>query len=420
MTSSGAQVDILVLGSTGLTGRLITRYLLQHPESQTFRLGISGRDLGKVEKMLGGLGIDIPTRPEVFLVDVTKQGDVDNAVAKAKVVINTCGPYWDFGRPVVAACVKHKRHYLDLAGDVAWVRQMISQFHEQAKADGTYVVHCCGFDSIPSELGPFLALKTLKTFSSDAQLGESVTSIRLQGGMTSGVLNALMDPVENTTKEEYQEATADFSLSPIKGNMYRKPQVWYTLQDPETKRNRIGNFWPMKVVNKYMVQRDWGLFEQDEDLSLHYGPKFTYDEFMENNSRILSVLTSIPLGLFFFATSRSQIVRNVVRKIFPDQIGLEDENLEKGWFEYVNITRGIAAGENKKEKQVVVKTVLKGKGDPGYLGTSVMIAEGALVALKGEGRGRAGVSTTLAAFGNGMVDRLQKTGRFEFQSRVIV
>ncbi|KAH8833919.1 Saccharopine dehydrogenase-domain-containing protein [Flagelloscypha sp. PMI_526] len=413
MTST---VDILVLGSTGLTGRLIVRYLLQHPEYNGFALGVHGRDKVKVQNMLDGLGIDIPVPPAIFIVDITDQGQLDDAVSKTKVVINACGPYWTLGDPVIAACIKHKRHYLDLAGDIFWIRRLIQEKKEAAKAAEIYIVHCCAFDSLPSELGPYLANKTLKAFSSDAQLGESVSVFRMMGGISSGTLNSMMAAVENVPKDIIKEATQDFSISPVKGKPYPRPQLWYKTRDPETSQNKIGMFFPMSQVNKYLVQRDWGLFEQDENLSLHYGPDFVYDEFVETKSRILSVLVTVPLALFVLAVAHSQLIRNAVRKIVPDGIWLQDERLEKGWFKITNITKS-AAPEGKNPH--TVKTVLKGKGDPGYLCTAVMIAEGALIALKGEGTGKWGLSSTMPAFGDRIVERLKNTGRFEFESRII-
>ncbi|KAH8823455.1 Saccharopine dehydrogenase-domain-containing protein [Flagelloscypha sp. PMI_526] len=255
-------VDIIVLGSTGFTGRLIVRYLLQHDEYNGFTLGVHGRDKVKVQSMLDGLGINIRAPPIIFIADITDQSQVDDVVSKAKVVINTCGPYWTMGDRVIAACIRNKRHYLDLAGDICWIRKLIQEQSEAAKAAGIYIVHCCAFNTLPSELGPYLANKTVKAFSSNAQLGESVSIFKMKGGISYGTLNSVMSAMETVPRDILKAAARDFCISPVVGKPYPRPKLWYKTRDPETSQNRIGMVLPMSVVNKFLVQRDWGLFEQ--------------------------------------------------------------------------------------------------------------------------------------------------------------
>lgn len=112
-------VDVLVLGATGswlgillyncfdhaslgFTGKLITRYLLAHRERDSFTFAIAGRSKTKLAELVTSL--ELPASVQLFTVDVTKVDEVDEVVQKAKVVINTVGPYFKWSKPVVG-CV---------------------------------------------------------------------------------------------------------------------------------------------------------------------------------------------------------------------------------------------------------------------------------------------------------------------------
>ncbi|KAH8825814.1 hypothetical protein DL96DRAFT_1735016 [Flagelloscypha sp. PMI_526] len=410
-------VGILVFGATGLVGSLIVKYLYKHPEASSFRLGISGRNRDKLHVLMNEIATgSLNARPTMFIADITNSDEIDEVISKSKVVINPCGSYWTLGDPIVAACVKHRCHYLDLSGDIPWVRKLINEYDAQCQAEHIHFVHCCAIDALGSELGPYLAHATLKAVSPNAHLTNSISIIRGKGGMSSGTLNSIFSSIETIPATLLRECRKDYVLSPAVGLPYPRLKAWYTTFDPETKRNRIGMIFPNTLSNKHFVQRDWGLFEQDEDISLHYGPNFVYEEFVETGSRIISVLITILLFLSFFAIWSSKIVRDIIRKIFVNGLGVEAEQLERGWFEITNITTSTSSNE---QAPLVVKTVLKGKGDPGYLCTAEMISEGALIALKGEGIGKGGVSSAMPAFGPRLVERLKQTGRFEFNSRIV-
>ncbi|OJA20837.1 hypothetical protein AZE42_02498 [Rhizopogon vesiculosus] len=156
-------VDILILGATGYTGRLIAQYLAAHPQRSSFTFGLAARSQSRLENVVRGLNLpegDIPT----FIVDITKPSDVDAVVQHAKVVINTVGPYWRWGTSVVRACVQQGKHYVDLTGEVHWVKDIIFELDYAAVKSGSIVVPCCGLDSVPSDVLAFVANKTLKSF----------------------------------------------------------------------------------------------------------------------------------------------------------------------------------------------------------------------------------------------------------------
>ncbi|KAG6863664.1 hypothetical protein C0991_004294 [Blastosporella zonata] len=98
---SSPSFDIVVFGATGFTGRLITRYLAAHPQftQGLFTVAIAARSQSKLQALAQELGL--PPSISTLQVDVTDYKSVEAAVQKTRVVINTIGPYWLLGTPVV-------------------------------------------------------------------------------------------------------------------------------------------------------------------------------------------------------------------------------------------------------------------------------------------------------------------------------
>jgi len=115
--------DIILLGATGFTGRLIARYLVTHPQRGRFTWAIAARSRSKLK----ALDEELALSPDVELVelDVTNETDVERVVKTARVVINTVGPFHRYGTPVIRACVRNAVHYVDITGETPWIRDII-------------------------------------------------------------------------------------------------------------------------------------------------------------------------------------------------------------------------------------------------------------------------------------------------------
>src|SRR5205085_7471795 len=107
----------------------------------------------------------------VLQADVTDPGSLHRLAESTRVAITTVGPYINYGEPLVAACAAAGTDYVDLTGEPEFVDLMWLRHHEQAQKTGARIVHSCGFDSIPYDLGALYAVN---------QLPESVP-IRLEG-----------------------------------------------------------------------------------------------------------------------------------------------------------------------------------------------------------------------------------------------
>ncbi|KAG8220493.1 Saccharopine dehydrogenase-domain-containing protein [Butyriboletus roseoflavus] len=290
-------LDILLLGATGYTGRLIARYLATHPQQTAFSFGLAARSDSKLKALIHeyeGLA-DVPT----FVVDVTNASDVDGVVQRARVIINAVGTYWRWGTPVVRACVRHGRHYVDLTGEAPWVRDIIFELDYAASRRGSVIVPCAGLDSIPSDILAYLGNKTLKAFAGPSTTVDMSTSAwKLRGaGISGGTFASILAYLEEVPQRKFEAARRDFALSPVQGVKSPQARAFYTL--PVSNPPIQGALYLMAMVNLQIVQRSWGLFElatrnpelvlgtspqsggeHEDTTKLSYGSQFKYEEFL--------------------------------------------------------------------------------------------------------------------------------------------
>jgi len=158
--------DVALLGATGFTGSLTAEYLVQAQQRDKFSLALAGRSLKKLnvlKRRLKALGLDCAD-VSLVKVNVQQQNSVDNLAAEARVLISAVGPYVEYGEPVVRACVNHDTDYVDLSGEPEFVDFVRRKFHTEAQAKGLRIVNCCGFDSIPHDLGVLFAVREMAKY----------------------------------------------------------------------------------------------------------------------------------------------------------------------------------------------------------------------------------------------------------------
>ena len=143
------EYDIIVWGASGFTGRLVVDYMAEQQTNSNLKWAVAGRNPQKLQKVLAGR--DIPA----LTADSGDEESISALVQQARVILTTVGPYARYGSSLVAACAKHGTDYCDLTGEVHWMREMITAHQEEAKSTGARIVHTCGFDSIPSDLGVY-------------------------------------------------------------------------------------------------------------------------------------------------------------------------------------------------------------------------------------------------------------------------
>jgi short subunit dehydrogenase-like uncharacterized protein len=164
--SDPRELHVLLQGATGFTGRLVAEHLLRrHGVGGALRWAIAGRNLAKLERVRDEIGLETGVDASALPIVVGDAGDAAAMRAfaeRASVVCTTVGPYALYGSELVAACARAGTAYCDLTGEVHWMRRMIDEHEAAARESGARIVHTCGFDCIPADLGTFFVQKVMR------------------------------------------------------------------------------------------------------------------------------------------------------------------------------------------------------------------------------------------------------------------
>lgn len=359
--------DLVVYGAASFVGKILTNYLFErHGDSGDFKWAIAGRSQKKLDAVNTDLNIHLPS----IIADAHDRDALDKMVAQTRVVVSTVGPYDLYGSDLVAACVANGTDYCDLTGEAQWMRKMIDQHQAGAEKSGARIVHNCGFDSIPSDLGVhYLQQQALQ------QHGEYCVDVRTgvkgaRGGMSGGTVASLINVVKQATKDAAlrKELQNPYSVCPAD---QRKGVRQRNVAKPEHDANMkswLGP-WVMAAINTRVVHRSNAL------LNRAYGDEFRYDESMMMGDGIKGRLRSIGLatamgsflGLSALAPTRTLLEKFALPK--PGE-GPSPEAQLKGFWDYR------LYGITPSGKTIVAKVT--GDRDPGYGSTAKMLGEAAV------------------------------------------
>ena len=144
-------LDVVVYGAASFVGRLLTRYLAQrHGTDGALKWALAGRNRDKLEAVAREFNLG---KLPLIVADAADRTALNDMAARTRVVVSTVGPYALYGSPLVKVCAETGTDYCDLTGEVQWIARMIAEHEQAAKQSGARIVHCCGFDSVPSDLG---------------------------------------------------------------------------------------------------------------------------------------------------------------------------------------------------------------------------------------------------------------------------
>ncbi|TXH04562.1 MAG: saccharopine dehydrogenase [Nevskiaceae bacterium] len=377
--------DIVVFGATGFTGGLTAEYLAQHGGSK-LRWALAGRNPDKlklVRARLADLNPDCKDL-DLLMADVDNAESIKNVAAATKVVITTVGPYIKYGEPLVAACAAAGTDYVDLTGEPEFVDLMWLRYHDLAKANGARIVNCCGFDSIPHDLGAWF---TVRQLPEDVPL-KVEGFVRAGGTFSGGTLHSAVTAFSRVG--EYAKVR----------KARHSREGWPVDRKIGSTRQRIRfvrefSAWavPMPTIDPQVVRRSAAADER-------YGSSFRYGHYVlvKQLSRVAMLVGGVAA---LFAGAQVKLTRERLLKLKDPGDGPSEEQRLKSWFR----VRFIGEGGGKK-----VITEVSG-GDPGYGETSKMLAESALcLAFDRLPRKYAGVITPAQAMGEHLVERLQAAG----------
>jgi saccharopine dehydrogenase (NAD+, L-glutamate forming) len=381
--------DVVVFGATGFTGALTAEYLARNgPDG--LRWALAGRSLGKLESARKHLATIDPALAELelLLADAGDPASLADVAARTRVVITTVGPYLTYGEPLVAACAEAGTDYVDLTGEPEFVDRMYLAHHATAERTGARIVHACGFDSIPHDLGAYY---TVQQFGPTGPV--TVRGVVRAGAMASGgTFHSAMTQFSRAKamKRAYADRRRQAEPQP-EGRSSRavsgKPH-----------RDSVLGYWllPLPTIDPIIVARSGAALPA-------YGPKFRYSHYA--GTKTLRFGAAGVVGVSALAVS-AQIkpLRNLLLGRIKQGEGPSESKREKSWFR----VDFVAEGDGR-----TIHTRVSG-GDPGYTETAKMLAESALCLAFDDNAKTAGQVTTAQSMGDHLMARLQKAGiRFE-------
>ncbi|CAL9375504.1 Putative trans-acting enoyl reductase [Nocardiopsis dassonvillei] len=376
--------DLVLFGATGYTGALTAAYLAGHVPAGT-RWALAGRNRDKLAGLRERLAAQAPGSPlpDLLVADADDPGSLRALAASARVVAGTVGPYSERGGPLVAACAAEGTDYLDLCGEPEFVDRMYLEHHATAVGSGARLVHACGFDSVPHDLGARFTVQ---------QLPEGVPLhvegfVRARGTASGGTLHSLMGA--------FAEPGRTLAAGRARRAAEPRPAGRRVRVDRRgVPRTRLARGWtlPLPSLDPQVVVRSAAASER-------YGPDFTYGHYAAFLHPTSAAAALVGAGGLLAAAQVPALRERLLALRAPGE-GPTPEQLAEGWFTVHFAGRG---GGRR------VYTRVSGP-EPGYAGTAVMLAESALCLLHDDLPETSGQVTPATAMGDALIGRLRAAG----------
>lgn len=402
--ASPREFDVVVLGATGFTGRLVAEHLQRTQADSNLRWAVAGRNPDKLAAVCEDLGVHV----ERIIVDTTDLDALRTLAARTRAIATTVGPYALYGENVVAACAERGTHYCDLTGEVPWMRRMIDTYDAMATANGARIVHTCGFDSIPSDLGVLYTQQQMLRAH-----GVTCPRVRFRmkaasGGFSGGTAASLLNMVEEAGRDATVRRllTDPYALDPAGEGAGPDGADLAGVSWDTGFRSWIAPF-VMAGINTRVVRRSNAL------AGYSWGRDFRYDEAMLTSGGPLGLLGAGAIaggsGLMMGAAALP-LTRPLLARMLPDPGEGPDEKAREAGFFDVRLL-----GEHPDDPALNIWVKVTGDRDPGYGSTSKMIAQSALCLALDELDTPAGVRTPATAMGEVLIDRLVDQAGLTFE-----
>ncbi|NLU84972.1 saccharopine dehydrogenase NADP-binding domain-containing protein [Rhodococcus sp. HNM0569] len=410
--SPGREHDIAIFGATGFVGRLLADYLARNAPAG-LRIALAGRSRDKLEAVRDSLAGAAASWP-IVLADSTDPDSLTALARASRVVATTVGPYAKYGKDLASACALEGTDYVDLTGEVLFARESIDANHEAARASGARIVHSCGFDSVPSDLGVHVLHAAVAADDAGELLDTTLVVSALRGGVSGGTIDSLRTQVVEAASDKRARALAldPYSLSPDRAaepDLGRQSDVGVvkgTDIAPSVqgwKAPFVMASYNTRVVRRTNALREWA-----------YGRRFRYRETMSVGrsplSPVLAGAVAGGLGVLV-AGLAAKPTRALLDRVLPSPGDGPSEKTRRNGHFTMDLYTTTTTGTRYEAR-------FRADGDPGYQATAVMLGESALgLALDHDALpDAAGVLTPATALGDVLVDRLRRQG-FEITAR---
>lgn len=372
--------DIVLFGATSFAGTLTAEYLAAHGPAD-LRWAIAGRS----EERLRALRERLPegTGAEILTADVSDPDSLRALAGRTRVLATTVGPYLAYGEDLVAACADAGTDYLDLSGEPEFVDLMYVRHDARARETGARLVHACGFDSIPHDLGVYFTVRHLPEGVPLTVDGFVTADAMFSGGTFASALT--------------QFARGRQMIAAARDRGRHEPRLVGRRASAPTGTPRYAQevgAWalPLPTIDAQIVRRSAKALER-------YGPDFRYRHYAAVRRLPVAVGGVAAVGALFAAAQVAPARRWLSGRVRPGD-GPSAEKRAKSWFS----VRFVGEGGGRR-----VFTEVAG-GDPGYDETAKMFAESALSLAFDDLPETAGQVTTAVAMGDALIERLRRAG----------
>ncbi|WP_293785314.1 trans-acting enoyl reductase family protein [uncultured Aeromicrobium sp.] len=375
-------VEITVFGSTGFTGELTAGYLAQH-----LRPGISwaiaGRSADRLRSLADRLVADGGVAPQIVVADRDDSVAMREMAENTRVLISTVGPYLHHGEPAVKAAAEAGISYLDLTGEPGFVDAMWLKYHEVAVSTGARLVHACGFDSVPYDLG---ALYVVDELPDDVPITVK-GYIRAAASFSGGTYHSAIT--------QFAQLRTARKVAAARRRHEGRPQQRRIRGGgvPGRAPREIGGYgMPLPTIDPQIVLRSARALPT-------YGPDFSYEHYAHFRTLRMAAATPVVLGAAV-ALAQFRPTRSLLLKLQQPGQGPSEERRRRSWFRLALIGEG---GGRRIRAEVAGP-------DPGYDATAIMLAESAMCLAFDDLPEIVGQTTTAVAMGRPLIERLHRAG----------
>lgn len=398
------QYDVVLYGASGFVGSQTVDYFARHVREGELRWSIAGRDRLKLEAVKARVG-GAAAKVDVLVADSRDHHALEAIASRTRVMLNTAGPFALHGDAIVAACVRSRTHYVDITGETAWVRTLIDRHHERTATDGTRIIPCCGFDSVPSDLGALVVARHLQQHEGTACEGIKAY-FQMAGGFNGGTLASGFNAYETGQAQAMRDP---FLLNPpgahTVAEIERNRDVERAAYDPDA-RAWVAPFF-MAPTNTRIVRRSAALFQA---WGAPYGASFSYQEYLKFDPPLAKTkaVTTASASSLFDAAMRRTPSRRLLKALLPAPgTGPSKKAMDEGWFS----CELLAMGEGGSR----ARGLMRFQGDPGNRATVTFLCESAICLALDTGQlpggpRRGGILTPATGLGEVLVDRLRQVG----------
>jgi short subunit dehydrogenase-like uncharacterized protein len=408
----GKELDVVVLGATGVTGRRVTAYLAERAAEAGVRWGAAGRDQSKLERVLAEVGAGAG---EAIAADTGDPGSLAALAGRAAVVLNLVGPYTHHARPVIAACVEAGSHYLDLTGEIPFVRAINHEFDSAARATGVAIVQVCGFEALPPDLAVLLAAEAARE-----RWGEELAAVDLEVRVKAPPgLPRPSDGISGGTSQSMVAVTADpdAAVAADPAALIDDPARAVRVRETspiEVGIRRVGSaviapMAPAAFINPAVIQRTAELTAVDGSAS-----QFRYREGIVLDGGVVTLPARLAIAGGLAATQagmrrllvsgpavRGRISSALGRVLPSSGFGPEPDRIED-WRWGLRVEAATTGGRR-------ISVAVEASGHPGYLTTARMLGEAGLI-VAAEPPPGGGCLTPAAALRTTSAPRFERAG----------